>query len=129
MIIVKTDMVDGVAFLTFEIKEPYEEYHGVPVEKVSRRIKSQELDTFLKASRLYLIGSDEAYDADIYAVYPMGYIRAKAIHTLYPLYWKLIRWLYDNARFFKQIPEGERFSWKYATVYVWYRKLVRRLIQ
>ena len=53
---------------------------------------------------------------------PFPYLPIKLCLLMGRSYWFVIRFLYDNARFFKQIPDGQRFSWRYFTPYTWFKK-------
>ena len=119
------DTIDGVHFLKdIKFVDPYEYENGVHIEKVSRRLldKAPETEGILKVMGMREVGIDYCLDAVIYARYPMGYFVYKATHHLLRGYWWLIRFLYNNARMFRQIPEAECFSWKYFTPYVWFKK-------
>ena len=117
---------EGVRFISkIRFVEPYEYENGVRVEKVERRQIEQEPEAALLLNSLGLkrVGFDDCWDAYIYALYPIGYVQYKVVqHILTGYYW-LVKFLYNNARMFQQIPVGTQFSWKYFTPYAWLRRL------
>ncbi len=120
---------EGVRFCSkVEFVEPYEYKNGVRIEKVSIRLHDRVPETVLLLNSLGLrrVGIDPCYDAYIYASYPLGYIQYKLIRHLLTGYWWLMKFLYNNARMFKQIPPAECFSWRYFTPYTWVKKLIPR---
>ena len=125
MIETTVDTIDGVQFLKdIRIVEPIEKRHGVPVELVSWRLadNNPEFIRALKLLGLKKIDFDPSYRADVYAKFPISYIRLKITMAALHTYWAIIRWLYNNARVFKQIPENGCFSWRYFTPYTWFNK-------
>lgn len=117
---------EGIRFLgKIRFCEPYDYENGVRVEKVTRRFleQSPELSHILRTLGLRKVGFDFCYDANVYAHYPMGYVQYKVTHHLFTGYWWLVRFLYNNARIFQQIPPAECFSWRYFAPYVWIKKL------
>jgi len=117
---------EGVSFISkVEFVEPYEYENGVRVEKVDRRQIEGVPETVLLLNSLGLkrVGFDYSWDAYVYTPYPIGYIQYKiAQHILTGYFW-LVKFLYNNARMFQQIPVGTQFSWKYFTPYAWLRRL------
>ena len=120
--------VGGVIFYSnIRILEPDGKRYGVPVHYISQRLEEREPEVmvYLKSMGLRKVG----YTPNIgggsfeYAQYPKAYIAYKVLKRLWQVYWGLVRFLYDNARFFKQIPEDQCFSWRYFTPYVWYKNL------
>ena len=119
MIEVTVDEVDGVKFLkNVCILEPDQIINGVGVHRVYPR---DGLDRTLRLLGLRKVGVDYNYRAYLYVVYPTSYFRFKVTEGLLKVYWRSIRWLYDNARVFKAIPSSQPFSWAYFTPYVWCR--------
>lgn len=126
MIETTVDTIDGVQFLkNIRILEPDDTIGGMGVHSIAWRLTAQapELMRAIRALGLRRVGEDFCRAADQYAQYPMPYLPIKVVRFALKVYWKTIRWLYDNARVFKQIPEGECFSWSYFTPYVWYKKI------
>ena len=129
MIEVTTKTLDGVSFLTnAKIVEPREKRNGVYVELVSERMyRNTEMGVILKGFGLRKVGHDLACDYDIYTFHPWGYWQYRVVRYLLRAYWWLIRFLYDNARMFKEIPPSNRFSWSYFTPYVWVRNALGKI--
>ncbi len=129
MIEVKAKYVDGVQFVNnVRITPPYEYEKGVRVEIVDRRMgKETEVLKVLRSLGLKQVGTDLSRRADIYASYPVNFIRYKITMFLWKSYWLSVWWLYDNTRMFKQIPAGEIFSLRYFTPYCWWIFLKRKL--
>ena len=122
--------IDGVRFIdNIRFCEPYLYENGVKVERVSERllIEGRHIDLMLKALGLRRVGWDYCYRSAVYAHYPIGYVQYKAVRFLLQGYWRTIKFLYSNARMFKQIPEAECFSWRYFTPYTWFKK--QRLVR
>lgn len=116
---------EGVRFLSrVRFTEPYDYENGVRVEKVSKRTIEQAPETTMILNGLGLkkVGFDYHWDAYVYAGYPLGYTQYKIARHVLTGYWWLMRFLYNNARIFQQIPSGTPFSWKYFTPYVWVKK-------
>jgi len=117
---------EGVRFTSkVEFVEPYEYENGVHIEYVSIRQIERVPETAILLNSLGLrkVGIAPYLDAYIYAPYPLGYIQYKiAQHILTGYFW-LVKFLYNNARMFQQIPVGTQFSWKYFTPYAWLRRL------
>jgi len=125
MIEITIKHVDGIDFIDkVHILEPDKIWHGIGVHMVSMRVDKQAAG-FLNLLGLRKVYFDCNYKAYYYARTPFAYY-VKGAEFLCRIYWVLIRWLYDNARIFKQIPEGELFSWRYFTPYVWYKNLRRK---
>ena len=123
MIEVQVEHREGLNFIVdLRIVKPVEILKGVHIERISNDIieDSGELNLILKALGMRFLGRDDVSDTHIYAFYPWGYWQYRLVHSLCVFYWKCIRWLYYNARFFQQIPSHERFSWRYFTPYCWY---------
>lgn len=119
---------EGVRFITsMKFVEPYDYENGVHVEKISRRLLAQapEISLLLNGMGLRRVGTDPCLDAVVYAEYPLGCIQYKIASHVLIGYWWLMRFFYNNARMFQQIPPAQYFSWRYFTLYVWVRKLVR----
>lgn len=129
MIEVSVKYVDGVQFLDkVKIKPPYEYRNGVRVELVSGKMADYPLiKKTLKSLGLKKVDRELRRRVDIYASYPVNFIRYKVIMFLWRCYWVTVWWLYDNARMFKQIPEAQVFSWRYFTPYVWWVSLKGKL--
>ena len=129
MITTMIDEVDGVRFYTnIKILEPDYRKFGVGLHWVSDRLIDNEPEVlrYLKAVGLRETEYDISMRAFGYAQYPLHYLHFKVVEFLFKRYWWCIRWLYDNARVFKQIPPNETFSWKYFTLYCWYKRLRKR---
>jgi len=125
------ESIEGVNFLTnVRFVEPYEHENGVKVEKVSERvlIRFPRMEGLLKVMGLRKVGFDYPLYSVVYAHYPVGYSIYRVVHHLVVVYWWAIRFLYKNARMFQQVPEGECFSWRYFTPYVWGKK-IQHLLQ
>ena len=117
MIEITTDEIEGVKFI--KLVEPIERRCGV--EKVSCRLLTSEMEFALKINgfrRGEFIPFMDAYE---YIQYPLPYYWYRTVNFILKGYWKALKFLYDNARLFKQIPEGECFSWRYFTPYVWFK--------
>jgi len=126
MITTKVKVLEGVRFrIDVSLEEPFEYRHWVRVEKVSRRLldNSKEFRIILKALGFREVEEEPWTDSVIFAQYPVCYIRYKAVQFLVNSYWKILLFLYDNARLFKRIPEGEQFSWRYFTPYTWFKAI------
>ena len=120
--------VDGVRFYkNIKILEPDDTIGGFPVHYIPNRIADCDIEFMraIKALCLKRVGVVFSMDAGQYAQSPMPFLAIKVAQFAIKTYWASIRWLYDNARFFKQIPVGECFSWRYFTPYAWYKKLGR----
>jgi len=129
MIETTIDHVDGVTFYkNIRILEPDDTIGGMGVHLISWRLIDQdpELMRAIKVLGLRKVGEDICVRADRYAQFPLPYLLIKLIQFALKIYWHSIRWLYDNARVFKQIPENQCFSWTYFTPYVWYRKILKK---
>ena len=116
---------EGVRFISsVKFAEPYDYENGVRVEKISKRLLDQVPETALLLNSLGLrkVGKDLWFDAYVYASYPLGYIQYKIVRHILMGYWWLMRFLYNNARMFKQIPSGGCFSWRYFTPYTWFKR-------
>ncbi len=123
--------VDGVRFYeNIKILEPDDTIGGFGVHYIPDRLRLHvpELMRAIKLLGLKKVGRNAAImgGSDTYAQFPVFYIGVKVAYVLLKIYWGTVRWLYDNARFFKQIPESHPFSWSYFTPYVWYRRLIKR---
>ena len=124
------ETIDGVHFLKdARFVEPYEYENGVRVERITQRLldRSPETEGLLLIMGMRKVGFDYPYAAAIYAHYPMGYFIYRTIHHLLKGYWWVLRFLYNNARLFQQIPPAECFSWRYFTPYVWFRAIRNKL--
>ncbi len=127
MIEVTIKEVDGVRFYkNIRILEPDTIENGVGVHRIVDRTDPN-LISSIKMLGLRKVGRDPAYRSDLYAQYPMPYYKFKATEFLLKIYWNIVRWLYDNARMFKEIPHSDPFSWKYLTLYVWYRSILWKI--
>ena len=122
--------VDGVRFYkNIKILEPDDTIGGMGVHYIPDRIamRDDEFMRAIKAMGLKRVGRNIAIrgGSDAYAQFPVPYIGIKVVQILLRVYWNTIYWLYSNARFFKEIPPSECFSWRYFTPYTWYKKLRR----
>ena len=119
--------VGGVRFYeNIRILEPDYKKFGIGLHWISDKLLMRgdtEFLRYIKAVGLRQVEHDPSMRACGYALYPMSYWRFKVVEFLFKCYWWSIRWVYDNARFFKQIPAGECFSWRYFTPYIWYKKM------
>ena len=123
MIEVTVKNMEGVTFYSkVRVLEPDFYRNGVGVHRVSRDT-DKELIFALRALGLRKVDYDASYHEDLYVAFPISYLRYKVVEAVFKVYWHVIRWLYDNMRFFKQIPREERFSWRYFTPYCWYRRI------
>jgi hypothetical protein len=118
--------VDGVRFIDkVRFLDMDERRHGIPVHYVDDELlrNTDGLETVLKLHGLWKV--DFAYErkASIYTHGWVNFVVFKIVDAVFTLYWPTIRWLYDNARIFKQIPTGTMFSWRYFTPYVWFKGL------
>jgi len=130
MVAISINHLEGLNFIAdVKIVEPREKKNGVFIEYVKRdiRLKSPELHLILKAFGMRKVGEEYEMDSDIYTFYPWGYAQYKFIHFWLKIHWRIIHWLYDNGRMFKQIPSGEMFSWSYFTPYVWVKNLLTKI--
>jgi len=121
--------VDGVRFYkNVKVLEPDDTVGGLGVHLISWRLidRAPELIQVIKLLGLRKVGEVLPMGADQYAQFPMPYLLIRVVQFTLRTYWATIRWLYDNARFFKQIPPPELFSWRYFTPYVWYRELIKK---
>ena len=127
MLLVTVDTVEGVQFIKdIQVAEPDEIYMGVPVHRVPE--EWLEAIRAIKAMGFRKVGVAEyCFQQDLYTQGRFSFLRAKVTHFLFRVYWAAIKWLYDNARVFKQIPAGSPFSWSYFTPYCWYLSLKRKL--
>jgi len=126
MIEITVKYVDGVRFVdSWKVVEPIEVRHGVQIERVSRQLleASPGAESFLKMIGLKRVEVEPWTDVYIYAFYPMSWLWLEFIRRASCVYWRILRWLYNNARMFKQIPEGEMFSWRYSTPYTWLKRI------
>ena len=117
--------IEGVQFIeNIRILESDDKLHGVPVHRINSRVlENDELMRTIKAKGLREVGYDCERDEALYAQFPVNFFKAIILNTLFAEYWAIVRWLYDNARVFKQIPPGTMFSWRYFTPYCWCLKL------
>ena len=122
--------VDGVRFLDrVRILEPDMKRKGVGVHLITHQIENmdfhRELMMSLESLGLRKVDYLQEYRAFAYVQYRLPFIVYKVVGWSWTAYWRTIRFLYDNARMFKQIPPGDCFSWKYFTPYCWYRSIKR----
>ena len=125
MIETTVDTIDGVQFLkNVRILEPDDTVSGMGVHFIPDRATryDHELMRAIRILGLRRVGRRVECMADLYAQFPVPFIGIKAVQFALRIYWVSIRWLYDNARVFKQIPENGCFSWKYFTPYTWFKK-------
>lgn len=122
MIEVTTDYIDGVMFYQFRLLKPEQKKLGIGIHRVDWKLR----DRHLSLLGLRKVGQETYCRVDLYASMYPSYILS-CIYFLERGYWKTIRFLYDNARLFKQIPQGERFSWRYFTPYVWVKGIVSKI--
>ena len=123
--------VEGVRFYkNIRILGPDDTVGGMGVHIIPDRVmvRDPELMRAIRVLGLKRVGRDmcRAGGSELYAQFPMPYFAIKVVQFALKIYWATIRWLYDNARVFKQIPESECFSWKYFTLYVWYRGITKK---
>lgn len=124
MIEVTAKEVDGVRFIDKIKIVSWEKRNGLPVQLVDDRTwREPEVKRMLKMLMLEEVDFDFCCRIHIYAQRPVNDICYKVILLGIHLYWKTIRFIYDNGRVFKQIPEEQMFSWRYFTPYVWYRRI------
>lgn len=130
MIEVTVDKIDGVRFLKdVHILEEDDKFNGVPVHYVFHRWHvDNEFLRAIKALGMKRAGYDYTRDADLYVRSDFLLWRFKVNSLLLKVYWRIVWWLYDNARFFKRIPEAEMFSWRYFTPYCWYQAIKAKRI-
>ena len=124
MIETTVNTVDGVMFYeNIRLLEPDETIGGMGIHWIPDRVvrDEPELIRAIRALGLKRVGFDYCRDSFEYAHFPMPYIPIRLVQFSLRVYWKTLRWVYDNARVFKQIPANECFSWRYFTPYVWYR--------
>ena len=123
MIEVTVGYVDGVKFIThMKLLQPDDTLNGVPIHEVDSELeKHPQVKESLRILGLHRVGFNYPRSASLYAEGLPRYITAVIVGGLLQVYWFLVRWLYDNARFFKQIPEYQPFSWRYFTPYSWFR--------
>lgn len=125
MIEITTSEVDGVRFYKgIRILEPDDRIGGFPIHFIPDvAVRDPELMRAIKVLGLKRVGRDLPSLSELYAQFPRAYIGVKLTQFMLSVYWGVIRWLYDNARVFKEIPPYEHFSWQYFTPYVWCRKV------
>lgn len=123
MIEISIKVIDGVNFIdNMKVLEPDSTWEGVPVHRVEGKYRhANDLLFGLRMLGLRKVGFDFSRRADLYTSYPVDWFRAKVNHAFIVIYWAIIRWLYNNARFFKQIPESQPFSWRYFTPFTWFK--------
>lgn len=121
MLEVTVNTVEGVEFIKdVRILEPDGTYLGVPYHSVAYNTKPEIL-RMIKATGLRKAGRlEENFIGDMYTEGSVFYWRLIIARALFRTYWAAVKWLYDNARVFKQIPVGSQFSWSYFTPYCWY---------
>ncbi len=124
MLEVTVNTVDGVEFVSdVRVLEADEKYMGVPAHHIREGI-NPEIMRVVRAMGFRKVGRAAFYfKTDIYVASRFSYYRVIITRALFRCYWSGVKWLYDNARFFKQIPEGSLFSWSYFTPYCWYLKI------
>lgn len=120
--------IDGVRFYSnIRILESDDTIGGFPIHYIPDRVSLQEPELIkaIKLLGLRKVGRNLVMcgGSDVYAQLPAPYIGVRIVQVLLRMYWGIIRWLYGNARFFKQVPEAECFSWRYFTPYAWFKKL------
>ena len=127
MIEVSINHLEGLNFIAdVKIVEPREKENGVFIERIEGNLakKSPEFISIIKAFGMRKVGRSVVTDTDVYTFYPWGYFQYRLVHFWFRIYWEAIRWLYNNARMFKAIPQGEMFSWSYFTPYIWIKSLL-----
>ena len=129
MIEVAVSEIEGVQFYTnIKILEPDEWIAGMGIHRIHNKVVRGE-SQFMRAIKvlgLRRVGEQPEYKAGIYAQFPLPYIPIKVIQSWLKIYWWVIRFLYDNARIFQQIPPMYPFSWAYFTPYTWYKRIFRK---
>lgn len=126
MIETTIDEVDGVQFLKdIRILEPDDTVGGMGVYRIDDKtaVWNPEVMRAIKVLGLRRVGRQVEWRANLYAQFPIPFLPIKLVQFALRVYWATIRFLYDNARVFKQIPPNQCFSWTYFTPYVWFRKL------
>ena len=125
MIEITIRVVDGVRFYgNIRVLAPDIKRYGVGIHLLNESIvQDAELMRYLKIVGLKKVGYDFSLRSGEYTETTRSFLWYKAFNRFFVVYWWCIRWLYDNARVFKQIHEGTMFSWKYFTPYVWYKGL------
>ena len=120
MIEITIKYIDGVQFLdTFKIVS-WEKVDGVNAQLVSRKLINQSYTNhIIRTLGLVKVGYDASMRADIFV---KKYGLSRLYLKLSKVYWRLVRFMYDNCRLFKQIPLGSEFSWRYFTPYTWIKK-------
>lgn len=129
MIETTIDQVDGVTFYkNIRILEPDTTIGGMGVHYIPWMLTDRDPE-FMRAIGVLgmrRVGESVSWRAGEYAQFPLPYLLIKLVQFALRIYWYSIRWLYDNARVFKQIPENQCFSWAYFTPYVWYKKIKKK---
>lgn len=130
MIEVSIDEIDGVRFYkNIRVLEADDKVNGVPVHNILRHWSLDgEFIRAIKALGMRKIGIDYYRDADLYVTSNLFAWQFKVNGLALKVYWVVVKWLYNNARFFKMIPPEERFSWRYFTPYCWYRAIKAKRI-
>ncbi len=122
MIEVTAKYVDGVNFIDKVKIISWERRHGIPVQQVDYKVLKEPLvKSILKSLMLEEVDYDPCCRITYFAQRPVNDYVFKLIKWSFSVYWYLVRWLYNNARMFKQIPSGEMFSWRYFTPYTWFK--------
>lgn len=128
MITTKVKVLEGVKFqIDVSLEEPFEYRHGVRVEIINHRYEDKTTYIILKALGFRFVEYEPWTDNAIYIQHRIPYLRYKLVKNLIKAYWATLVFLYDNARIFKKIPEGEQFSWEYFTPYTWFKALRDRI--
>lgn len=121
---VTTDTVEGVSFIRdVRLVPPFERMNGITVELVrASLLLHPQVREALKAVGLKEVGYAEHQGAVIYAHSTPSFLLYHIVYCFNKSHWAIVKWLYNNARMFQQIPEGEAFSWRYFTPFCWYRR-------
>ena len=117
---------EGVKFYEYCLIEPFRRENGVIVEHIRASLMGRpHIQQMITDLGLVYVGHDVVTDSEIYTLSELALRFYRTRERLFRVYWSAIRFLYYNARMFQQVPEGERFSWRYFTPYAWLRALKR----
>jgi len=117
------DEAEGVRFIHTSLVPPYETRNGIKIERIIEKLMfTPEVMGVVKQLGLKYVGYDVETDCGLYTHTWLGSIQYRCTKKIIGCYWRVIRFLYLNARMFQIIPEGECFSSRYFTPYAWGRK-------
>lgn len=126
MIEISTKTVDGAVFISgLKLCEPDTRIGGIGVHYIPEHYLTTELLVALRLLGLKRVGSEPEFLSDCY-LYTRGSLPRMVVRSTrlaLKFYWMVIRFVYYNCCVFQRIPECQPFSWRYFTLYIWYRRL------